>query len=1363
MKHFLFSFLGLFIFLSAYSQQPGSLDLTYNPNDIYERYGRGPDNTVKEIIPLNDGKYMLAGAFFSFDGRSVRGIARVLANGAIDTTFNQGVNGTGFNGSVEVLYRYADGKLLAGGAFNFYNGVSYNNVVRLNANGSIDPTFSSPPGTINSVNDLVVQADGKIVIVGNFPNGVNRLNSNGTDDPSFNVGTGVNASATIALEQLSDGSLILGGNFSFYNGTSCDRIVKLNPDGSLNTSFTQTLGSINNDVRDLEVQVDDKIIAVGDFTSFSGTSLSKIGRLNADGSLDISFNMGTGFPTASASQAYRVKLDNQNRIMIVGKELTTFSGQPTKSLIILESNGQLLTSFSPITNISTTLFSLANDFNGKYLIGGNFPGYGSTRIKNHLRFLADGSLDNTFNYTLTATFPVQKVRCLNSEIISLGLSNSQSSEIFIPGLQTSNFEYAMLSGNYIRCNSDGSVINVINIESSSVLSIEKGPSNGIVSVIDSNPFSSLRFLSNSQTYSIFVRKIKKRKSNNNILAAGNFTFTSGGINRIHIMEFTSDGAVVPTFVTPSAISSQNSGFFHSVDTQSDDKIIVGGTVTLYGNNVVPRILRLNANGSFDNSFNSGTGANNTIYEIVTLENDKILIAGLFTGYNGNVANRFASLNADGSFDATFNIGLGPNDNVRKILVQTDGKIILLGDFTQYNGVPANRIVRLNANGTLDNTFNIGAGANNIIFDGDFDAQGRLVIVGNFTKFNGTVRNFTARIQTGQCITNPPVTTQTIVSCTPITWINGNTYNASNNTATFTYQNLQGCDSARINLNLTIVSALNAPQITAVGNTQICSGESVQLNSTTPGIVWSTGAATSSINVTTSGQYFASVSNQCETVNSNTINIVVNPIPVVNIGLSGDTVLCNNEQITLTSSLITGNSWSNGSSNQSITVSTAGNYTLSVTQNGCSAQDNVIITAGSPNEPVISANGPINICEGESVILTSNVLEVSWSNGSNSPFISISQSGTYSATASNDCGSVTSNSITVTVVPQPTPTITFNNGILSTSNTGTFQWLLNYDAISGANGSSYTPIVSGTYLLRLTSPTAQNCSRISNAIEVQVNDANCSLFTNYLDSYPVVSIGVQPWGYVGGHNTYGDKAKAERFNLPANGTSAELEGCFIRFNKVAYDTPNSTFIVRVYSNNSSTNLPSASLGSVTVPYSSVFNSYSEDLPSYIRFPSPISVSSSFYIGINYSYGQGDTISIYCTADGVMNSGNTAYEQFSNNTWSAFDGPQSWNYPSTFWVEAQICNLVTDINQIEEESSFTLFPNPSKESIFISGEIQQFNGAFLEIFNSVGQVVYSSNTDQGINQVEVDIRGLNTGVYFVRISSNLKSSIISFIKE
>lgn len=175
-------------------------------------------------------------------------------------------------------------------------------------------------------------------------------------------------------------------------------------------------------------------------------------------------------------------------------------------------------------------------------------------------------------------------------------------------------------------------------------------------------------------------------------------------------------------------------------------LAISGTYTTPTNRLYA-ISNLNSTPNATWNTNIGSGITNYVWNGVA-KGDKVYLGGFFTSYNGNTSNYFAVVNRLTGAWITGGLGTGFNQSVRCIYVQDDGKIICAGTFTSYNGVAVNRIVRLNANYTIDATFNVGTGfptagweVNSVAVDGS-----HLYFVGNFLSYNGTTRNRFVKIR-----------------------------------------------------------------------------------------------------------------------------------------------------------------------------------------------------------------------------------------------------------------------------------------------------------------------------------------------------------------------------------------------------------------------------------------------------------------------------------------------------------------------------------------------------------------------------------------------------------------------------------------
>ena len=314
----------------------GTKDTAFSAN-----VGVGP-NTFTEIRSIGfqtDGKIILSGSFVAFNGQAAGRIVRLNTNGTLDTVFLANI-GTGAANVITSMGVQSDNKIVIGGAFGSFNGITANRLARLNANGTPDTDFITNLGTgpSNQVEALAVQPDGKIIIAGwggftsfngTAINQVLRLNADGTLDTAFtsNIGSGTGGWPIRAVVIQSNGKILIGGDFNFFNGTRVRRIVRLNADGTRDTAFTANTGDgVPNDteIRSIAVQPDGKIIIAGSFTEFNGTTANRILRLNSDGTKDTAFSSNTGTGANAEIRSVAVQPDSK---IVIGGSLTAFNSE----------------------------------------------------------------------------------------------------------------------------------------------------------------------------------------------------------------------------------------------------------------------------------------------------------------------------------------------------------------------------------------------------------------------------------------------------------------------------------------------------------------------------------------------------------------------------------------------------------------------------------------------------------------------------------------------------------------------------------------------------------------------------------------------------------------------------------------------------------------------------------------------------------------------------------------------------------------------------------------------------------------------------------------------------------------------------
>ncbi len=637
--------------------------------------------------------------------------------GSLDLSFNPSAEVVG---SIYSTAIQPDGRIIIGGGFtNSFNGRNY--IARINPDGTHDLNFTSV-GTDNSVLTTVLQDDGKIMIGGRFTitggaarGRIARLNANGTVDLTFNPGAGANSWVS-GISPLPNGKMIICGWFTSYDGTPINRIARIENDGTLDFTFNPGSGA-NDRISKAIIQPDGRIIISGDFTTFNGVNMNRIARLNPDGSLDPTFNPGTG-----ANRDVVAALQPDGKI-VIGGDFTSFNGTPINRLARLNSDGSLDLTFDAGTGVNGNIATIVIQPDLRILIGGDFISYNGLPSRRIARVNGFGSLDNSFSPGTGANNFVSTINLQPDGRMVIGGDFTSYNGTSRPRIA--------------RLNVDGS------------LDVSLNPGTG----------------ANDEVHAAVLQPDGK------ILIGGSFT-AFNGTPRGGIARLNTNGTLDASFNPGTGIEGLFKGIF-AMALQSDGKILIGGSFWEYNGTPRENMARLNPNGTIDQSFNTGLGADSWISDILLQADGKIIISGWFTSFNGSTVNRIARLNADGSLDLTFNSGSGADDRVNDLHLQSDGKILIAGDFTNFNGISRNRIARLNADGSLDFAFNPPSGANSEVHAISQQGDGKVLVGGRFTMVNGVPTNgiarlnpngsFDATLETG---TGVDVTYEGVLSITP---------------------------------------------------------------------------------------------------------------------------------------------------------------------------------------------------------------------------------------------------------------------------------------------------------------------------------------------------------------------------------------------------------------------------------------------------------------------------------------------------------------------------------------------------------------------------------------------------------------------
>jgi uncharacterized delta-60 repeat protein len=408
MKKSLFNLLciSLYLLIPLFSySQAGSLDLTFPELNIT------PVGSIKSFAEQSDGKIIIAGNFTSINGISIPKIARLNIDGSLDMSFITNI-GTGISGNSQLnkVVIQSDNKIILGGKFPTFNGVLKNSIARLNSDGTIDNTFNTGSGfTVYSpvsftfepgqIRDIKLKTNGQIIVSGgwtrlnNIPinSGLIQFNSNGSLDASYNIDTTIygriitfdiqndgktvifmdkstqyglishsryslrrfntngsidntfSLSNTILSEEniggnmnnfageylriyeikcLNSGKILIGGTFLNTFGVNNKNICRLNANGTVDNTFQGNVNSPHTEISAIEEQTDGKIIIGGKFSLYNNISTNNIVRVNSNGIFDSSFMTGLGY-TGQISPGpwgiiYNIKKTLNNKILVIG-------------------------------------------------------------------------------------------------------------------------------------------------------------------------------------------------------------------------------------------------------------------------------------------------------------------------------------------------------------------------------------------------------------------------------------------------------------------------------------------------------------------------------------------------------------------------------------------------------------------------------------------------------------------------------------------------------------------------------------------------------------------------------------------------------------------------------------------------------------------------------------------------------------------------------------------------------------------------------------------------------------------------------------------------------------------------------------
>lgn len=654
---------------------------------------------IKAMAIQSDDKLVVSGNFITVDTTFARGLARINPDGRIDETFSFNYK---IEGEIFSILCQPDGKIIIMGE-NI--NPMLKDVIRLNSDGSIDETFTIIDSNIKSVLKGGIQSSAKYIFFNTYTGKVIRLNTDGSIDDSF-TSLGLfdcYSPRDFDLVILPDDKILIAGCFKMFNNSNHGGLVRLNSDGTIDEDFDigKGLVDISSTINKLGIQSDNKIIVAGLFETFNDVTVKNILRLNTDGSVDSTFLIPGPSANSYSSQLCDVFILNDDRIVMAGSD---FQNIWNYKIMMLTPNGNLESSFSIptlrvalnpdayyiknpiiIANSNQQLFiggnidkfndnkisglasfSLSGEFNdfnaklgsepiintikiqenGQIVIGGSFIEVNGVTVKNYARLNQDGSLDTVFAKN-SGTGP-------DREILVITLQDD--GKILLGGA-FDNFNDNPEKAKLIRLNQDGSIDE------------------------DFNPHIWGNFVG------LGIKQIKLI-DNGQIIIAGSFSY----INDSYINNFARlnpDGSHDISFNPDNFLSYFD--VVNALDFTSDTSIIIAGTTLGAGGFVI----RTDSLGVVDNSFNLDFNLNYTdVNSLKVLKNNNIIFGGYFAQVVPDEGKPIYQIDKDGNTIDSISISI-KDGWLKKIFEVNDSTVFILGSFKKVNNVDQPGIAKLN--------------------------------------------------------------------------------------------------------------------------------------------------------------------------------------------------------------------------------------------------------------------------------------------------------------------------------------------------------------------------------------------------------------------------------------------------------------------------------------------------------------------------------------------------------------------------------------------------------------------------------------------------------------------------------------------
>jgi uncharacterized delta-60 repeat protein len=693
------------------------------PGGIHPGFDAGlkQEDVVFDVLPAAGGQFYVAGGFTNIGGLPRTNVARLRADGSADPAFNPGLGPRG-GGAYAWTLAPQGTNLIVGGEFQFFDDVAAARLARLSPAGRPDPGFAANNlfgGLGVGISVVATLPDGKILVGGSFPDlapltriNLIRLHADGTMDPAFNSGE-ITGQGVNALVVLPDGKILFGGS----------RLGRLLPNGAPDTSFGGGAGYIVDASRTdrIAVQADGRILVGGRFRTFAGVPRANLTRLLADGRDDPSFRTPD-----DVNGTVRALLPLADGCLLVGGDFSLFAGRRFERVVRLRADGAVDPVFrsdvhfvktaGPPSGAVTAILPAAG---GRHFIAGTFTSRAEPP-RASLMQIEPGGTNNRPARVLAG--PADVTAPVGEDLVLRAEFDGQPYPAFqwtfggqpLPGATNHLLDVFNLleprTGNYalIASNSLGAATSRV----ARVTALPRPPATPGTLVPEFYPGNGVQPRPPTAESSFYLASLALQ-ADRRLLVAGAFTNYGGGA-ATGLVRVLPDGMRDPSFLAGGPVTT-NAGIFpdvRQVALRPDGALLVGGVFDRFGGHDSPGLARTDRDGRVDTNF-TVRGLASTFYvrRFAVQADGALLVAGNFRTTAAPFYNGLARLLPDGRLDPAFRPLAGiTNINQSSALVPTTveaapgGKALLSGTFTSYLGRHWQGLARLLPDGQPDDTF-----------------------------------------------------------------------------------------------------------------------------------------------------------------------------------------------------------------------------------------------------------------------------------------------------------------------------------------------------------------------------------------------------------------------------------------------------------------------------------------------------------------------------------------------------------------------------------------------------------------------------------------------------------------------------------